>query len=83
MMGQSSVGRVFLAVGICLLLMSFGAYQAHAFPCDTEDCETGGCAGQQPSNCPPGICAAPGAACRGCKCVVHPISKDHCNCALK
>ncbi len=80
MIAQSSVGRRFVAMGICLILLSFGAY---AFGnCHVEDCEAGGtCAGQPPTNCV-GTCDDNETAtgCIMCECHVDTGAGTHCNC---
>lgn len=80
MVTHGFVGRVCMALGICLVLLAFGAYQAQA-NCSNDVCETGGCVGGDPNNCANlGCTSATFYRCRGCQCSVNPITEDHCNC---
>lgn len=78
MMTRGSVGRLFVAMGICLVLLSFGAY-TYGGDCWMEECESGGtCAGGPAPACT-GTCVGPAFHCY-CDCKVGGTFQDHCNC---
>jgi hypothetical protein len=85
MMNRGFVGRVCVAIGICLVLLSYGAYQAHAGSCGNEVCETGTCAGidTNSAQCSTGTCTGYGISCWnfpfGCQCQKNIFLKN-CEC---
>lgn len=81
MMNRGFVGRVFVALGICLALLAFGAYQAHA-TCSNTACPKGGCAEGYWDECETLICSSDEwYTCPGwCQCLLDPITLDSCVC---
>jgi hypothetical protein len=72
MMSRTLVGRVILAMGICLVLLSFAAYHACA-GCNNELCEDT-CAAQMVGDCDEGNCETGPIACWYCKCQANPFN---------
>jgi len=80
MMPRCFVGRVCVAMGICLVLLALGAYQAHA-ACNNTLCDKSTCVGGDPTECPDLICDAEAyMACWWCQCQKNPIHPPVCNC---
>jgi hypothetical protein len=79
MMTWRSVGKVCLALGVCLLFLAIGTYQAHASCAGNVDCDQGGCVGSTPP-CDGLGCSGSGSACYQCVCTPNPIYPPKCNC---
>jgi hypothetical protein len=86
MMTRSIIGRVCLAVGICLLFLAVGTYQAQASCAGNTDCGDGGCVGSTPPNCAGRTCtdneAWVGSYCWQCQCQPNTTYPLKCNCGL-
>lgn len=74
------VGRVCLAMGMCLLLLALGTFQAHAYCDGNEACPDGGCVGSVPPGCEGRTCTGGGTLCWLCVCSENPIYPPKCNC---
>ncbi len=79
MMTRRSVGRVCLAIGVCLLFLAIGTYEAHADCVGSLWCNTGGCVGSTPP-CTGRACTGSGSNCWQCVCTANPIYPPKCNC---
>jgi hypothetical protein len=76
-------GKMCVALGMCLVLISIGAYQVHA-SCSNIVCDTGTCAGLDTTvvDCNTGICSGSGwfTCWGGCNCQLEPFGQDNCVC---
>jgi hypothetical protein len=82
-MTRRFVGWACLAMGMCLLFLAFGMFQAQAFCTGDEDCGQGGCVGSTaPCNVEGRLCTGSGFSnCGGCNCVKKTMN-NFCTCSI-
>lgn len=81
MLGSSSLSKVVLAVGICLLLLAISAIPRSTEGCDV--CDTSDCVVWSPPQCSFGVChQAPPfyIGCGGCVCKTSTPNPFLCGC---
>lgn len=79
MMCPRFVGRLCLAIGICLLFFAIGTYRADAY-CDGDmSCAGGGCVGSTAPGCAERSCTGGITPCWACQCQADPFD-GVCHC---
>lgn len=83
MISRRFASRMFVAMGVCFLLLSFGAHRAHGIFCNNSYCDKPDplrCASQPAGACGNGVCDSEATArCLFCTCEPNGVS-GLCNC---